>query len=124
MSESLTFVRLSAAQIAKAKAANGPKRKITHALICGNYGQLFGTEKQCRKYFSAWTKIFPLIFPRAVETTVFEIADYKSTFNLVIKLIEANDALSSSSPQRHSDVSTTSRPSRAKKGFFARLFGL
>ena len=120
MSHYLVLVRLSADQIDKAKAANGFKRKITHAVICESYGQLFGTEKQCRKYFSVWTEIFPLIFSRATETDIFEITDYKSTFNLVIKLIDANDARGS--PRRGSDESGTSRPAnQAKGGFFARL---
>ena len=28
--------------------------RITHALVCGPYGQMFGTERQCLKYFTAW----------------------------------------------------------------------
>ena len=123
MADCLTLVRLSADQVDKAKAANGSKRRITHAVICGNYGQLFGTEKQCRKYFSVWAKIFPRIFSRAAETDTLEIADYKSTFNLVIKLIEASDARASA--RRGLAEPSTSRPeSPAKKGFLARLFRL
>ena len=121
MPQSLVLVRLSAEQISKARAVNGPKRKITHAVLCGNYGQLFGTEKQCRPYFSAWAQIFPLLFSPAVEADSFEIVDYKSTFNLVIKLIGASDALRGT--QMYADASPTPVPNRAKKGLFVRLFG-
>jgi hypothetical protein len=124
MTESLTLVSLSRDQIEKAKAANGSKRRITHAVICGGYGQLFGTEKQCRKYFSVWSKIFPRIFARSAETETFEITDYRSTFNLVMKLIEANDARGGS-PRIGSQENSTSRFNNPeKKGFLARLFRL
>ena len=35
MKHDLTLVRLDPEQIAKAKEANGARKKITHALICG-----------------------------------------------------------------------------------------
>ena len=47
MKHNLTLVTLTADQIANAKEANGQRKRITHALICGPYGQKFGTEKQC-----------------------------------------------------------------------------
>ena len=93
MSANLILVHLSPDQVERAKAANGPRLKITHALICSGHGQIFGTEKQCRKYFSVWREIFLLIFPSAVETASYEIVDYNATFSLVIRLLEANDAL-------------------------------
>jgi len=95
MLQQLALVRLSTAQIANAKVANGEKRKITHAVSCGSYGQLFGTEKQCRRYFSAWSWIFPALFSHAAEFNDFPMSDYKTTFNLVLRLIEASDTISS-----------------------------
>jgi len=62
MTKKVRLVKLTAGQIALAKEANGRKKQITHAVVCDNFGQLFGTEKQCRKYYSAWSNIFPHIF--------------------------------------------------------------
>lgn len=89
----LVLVALKPDQIALAKATNGKRKRITHALICGPYGQMFGTEKQCRKYFWAWDPhkggVFPKLFGRAVESNDYEILHFKSTPNLVLKLIDA-----------------------------------
>ena len=90
--EDLILVTLSQDQIAKAKAENGERKKITHALLCGKYGQRFDTEKQCRKYFDAWTTIFvPSLFPRAIITGQHQIRNFKTTFNLVNLLLDASD---------------------------------
>ena len=94
MKHSLILVSLSKSQIEKAKKVNGPRKQITHALLCGPYGQLFGTEMFCRKYFDAWNpkqKVFPSLFYEAVEMENWEIQNFKSTFNLVMRLIEAQD---------------------------------
>ena len=92
----LILVALDADQIRYAKRANGQRKRITHALLCGHYGQIFGTEKQCRKYFCAWdpnrANVFPHLFSRAREDRRCEIIDYRTTFNLVNKLIAAEDA--------------------------------
>ena len=95
----LRLIRLSPEQVSKAKAVNGAKKKITHAVCCGVYGQLFGTEKQCRPYFNAWSQIFPNVFSYATESDSSEITDFKATFNLVLKLIDANDAASNAKGQ-------------------------
>jgi len=47
MKHNLTLVVLTPEQIARAKAANGNRKRITHALVCGPYGQMFGTERPC-----------------------------------------------------------------------------
>ena len=47
-------MKLNPDQISRAKHANGSRKRITHALMCGPYGQMFGTEKQCLKYFTLW----------------------------------------------------------------------
>ena len=89
----LIQVSLNDEQIARAKEANGSRKRITHALLCGPHDQMFGTEKQCLKYYLAWRDIFPALFSKGVETTNHEIAEYRSTFDLVNKLIEVDDSL-------------------------------
>ena len=104
MKHNLTLVTLTPDQIWRAKEANGKRKQITHALICGPHGQLFGTEQQCLKYFSVWDpgyrmevapgkyeSMFAILFDKAVRTDTYEIADYKSTWGLVEKLIEASE---------------------------------
>ena len=91
MKHDLTLVALNQEQIAKAKEKNGKRKQITHAVICGPYGQIFGTEKQCLKYYSVWVRIFPTLFGRGLRTDRFEISDFEHTFNLVNKLIVIND---------------------------------
>ncbi|HDL7092109.1 TPA: hypothetical protein PXM39_003610 [Yersinia enterocolitica] len=91
MAHKLFLVRLNDEQIEKAKLANGIRKKITHAVICEGYGQIFGSESYCRKYFTVWNRIFTAIFDSSYELKVYEISDYESTFNLVNKLLQAND---------------------------------
>lgn len=100
----IILVTLTPDQIARAKAANGKRKRVTHALLCGPYGQRFGTEKQCRQYFTVWDPayrvevspgkfraLFPSLFSKAIETDSHEIVDFKSTFDLVNILIEAEE---------------------------------
>ena len=87
----LVFVTLSDEQIALAKRANGSRKKITHALLCGTYGQMFGTEKQCAKYYNVWSDIFRRLFDHVYDTEVYPIKCFESTFNLVMLLIEKDD---------------------------------
>ena len=106
MKHDLILVALNREQIAKAKEANGKRRQITHALICGPYGQMFGTEKQCLKYFSAWdpayrieiapgkrVAIFSNLFGKAVRIDEHEISDFKNTPDLTTKLIELDESV-------------------------------
>ena len=106
MKHNLTLVRLNPDQISRAKEANGSRKRITHALICVPYGQMFGTENQCRKYFTVWDpayrlevspgkfeSMFPNLFDKSVETDAYDIVDYKSTFNLVHKLLDASESI-------------------------------
>ena len=95
VARSLILVRLSKDQIERAKEINGRRKQITHALLCGPHGQLFGTEIHCRKYYAAWKTIFPKLFLGHFETNGWEIADYESTFDLVNLLIEEEDRLRS-----------------------------
>ena len=88
----LILVTLNPEQISKAKEVNGKRKRITHALLCGPYGQIFGTEKQCLKYYTVWKEIFPALFSEAKRADVYEIVDFETTFDLVNKLIDADDA--------------------------------
>ncbi|WP_423915745.1 hypothetical protein [Candidatus Poriferisodalis sp.] len=87
----MVLVTLTPDQIDRAKEANGRRKQITHALICGDYGQMFGTERQCLKYFTAWNSIFRPLFSRVHRTKKHDIENYTSTENLVIRLIKADD---------------------------------
>ena len=89
----LTLVTLTPEQIDKAKQENGQRRKITHVLVCGPHGQIFGTEKFCLKYFDVWVEIFPLIFSRRVKKRRHRMKDFKHTPEMVTKLIEIHDSL-------------------------------
>ena len=115
MKEKLVLVKLSEEQIIKAKEVNGKKKKITHALLCGNLGQMFGTEKECYKYYSAWNNIFSFVFEKGIETDSYKIIQYESTFDLVNIIIERND-------NSNKNATKTSKESEDKKGFFSKLF--
>ena len=75
MRHDLVLVPLSQDQIAKAKEAHGKRKRITHALLCGPYGQLFGTEKQCLKYYEVWSAIFPQLFKQAYQAEDYAAID-------------------------------------------------
>jgi len=122
MKHNLTLVTLNKDQSEKAKEINGPRKKITHALICGPHGQIFGTEKYCRKYYTAWNKIFPYIFDKAIEITDYDITDYETTFDLVNKLIEIHDPLEKSDNPIWQEIEKDKNPEK-KKGLLSRLFG-
>lgn len=126
MTEKVKLVKLSAEQIALAKKANGEKKQITHAVVCGNYGQLFGTEKQCRKYFSAWSHIFPHLFSGGEEVDHFELESFETTAELVMVLINAHDPLEKAkSAQKITDMSQpVQQRSTKRKGFWAKLFDM
>lgn len=88
----LLLVTLTPEQVRLAKALNGSRKQITHAVLCGPHGQLFGTKAHCEKYYFAWKDIFANIFDGAQETSTAEIRDYASTFNLVTVLFDAQSA--------------------------------
>lgn len=125
----LLLVELTPDQIEKARAVNGKRKQITHALLCGQYGQIFGTEKQCRKRFSAWKQLYSGLFDGAREVKGQEPPSYESTFDLVNMLIEANDALgkgaANSTSTKVSGKSGTTKPDKKKKpkSFLKKLFG-
>jgi hypothetical protein len=122
MKHNLTLVILTAEQIARAKEANGRRKRITHALICGPHGQMFGTERECLQYFREWDPdhrievapgqfraLFADLFDEAVTTTAYPITRYKTTPALGTRLAEA--------------AGTTPRRAPSVRGLLGRLFG-
>ena len=77
----------------KQNKKTGAKKKITDALLCGDYGQIFGSEKQCMKYYAVWKDIFPLLFESASIVNKYPIIEYESTFDLVNILMKKHDDL-------------------------------
>jgi hypothetical protein len=121
MKHNLTLVILTPEQMARAREANGHRRRITHALVCGPYGQMFGTERECLKYFTIWDPdhrievapgqhraLFADLFDKAVKTTVYPITDYRTTPDLAARLTEASG--------------TTPRQTPPVRRLFGRLF--
>ena len=113
MKHNLTLVILTREQITQAKEANGSRKRIAHALVCGPYGQMFGTEKQCLKYFTAWDPdhrievapgqyeaLFGDLFDKAVKTIAYAITDFRTTPELVTRLMEASDKLPRAEPHK------------------------
>ena len=120
MKHNLVLVTLNQDQIIKAKDVNGKRKQISHALICGPYGQILGTEKQCRKYYSVWVDIFPHLFDIGVETDEYVVSNYESTFDLVNKLIELHDPLEKAANPVYQEMK---KLTQKKQGLFSRLFG-
>ena len=111
MKHNLTLVILMPEQIARAKEANGRRKRITHALVCGPYGQMFGTERQCRKYFTLWDPdhrievapgkiqaLFADLFDKAVTTTAHTFNNYRTTPDLAARLLEASGSAPPAAP--------------------------
>ncbi|MBL0444633.1 hypothetical protein ACK36B_07065 [Aeromonas veronii] len=116
MKDDLVLVALDAEQIAKAKDENGKRKQITHALVVGNYGVMFGTEKQCMKYYSVWKDIFKDLFGKCYETDQYHLTTYTSSGNVVMDLIEESD-------RRKPNIDFIEDAMKhEKKGFWAKLF--
>lgn len=111
MKHNLTQVVLTPEQVARAREASGSRKRITHALVCGPYGQIFGTERECRKYFALWDPdhrievapgqfqaLFADLFDKAVKTTAYAIGDYRTTPNLAARLMEASGKVPPAAP--------------------------
>ena len=120
MKYNLILVTLNQAQIIKAKDVNGKRKQISHALICGPRGQIFGTEKQCRKYYSVWVDIFPHLFNKGIETDEYEVSNYESNVDLVSKLIELHDPLEKEANPFYQEMK---KLTQKKQGLLSRLFG-
>jgi len=122
MENTLILVALNEEQISQAKVVNGQRKKITHALLCGSYGQIFGTEKQCSKYYNVWEDIFKDLFFESKTVQACDVLHYESTFDLVNILIAASDE--KKQIDNRLQPTTSQKPQKAeKKGFWARIFG-
>ena len=121
MKYNLTLVVLTPEQIARAREVNGRRKRITHALVCGPYGQMFGTEQECLKYFTLWDPdhrievapgqfraLFADLFDKAVKTTAYAVSDYRTTPDLAARLMEASGTAPPAGP--------------SLRGLLARLF--
>lgn len=126
MFKKVKLVKLDSDQISEAKKANGERKQITHAVVCGEYGQLFGTEKQCRKYYSAWSEIFPYLFSGGEEVNHFEFTTFETTTELVMVLIDAHDPLEkAASMEKIARMSQNQHHEPAKKkGLLAKMLRL
>ena len=123
MNEDLVLVSLTAEQIAKAKEKNGQRKQITHALVVGKHGIMYGTEKQCRKYYSVWCDIFKHLFGNCYETGQYQLNDFKDSGNVVMSLIEDSDKQESKRTSANMS-NATQQVKPKKKSFLARLFGV
>jgi hypothetical protein len=119
MKDTLTLVSLNREQIIKAKEENGYRKVITHVLICGSYGQIFGDKENCKKYYSVWAKIFPHIFDKAVIISNYTIIDFSTTFDLVNTLIEVNDSLERVKNPIWQEIN---KPKKVNQSFFSKFF--
>lgn len=118
MEDDLVLVALDAEQIAKAKDKNGRRKQITHALVVGTYGVMFGTEKQCMKYYSVWRNIFKDLFDKCYETDQYHLTTYSSSGNVVMDLIEESD-------RRKPKIDFIEEAvKREEKGFWDKLFAV
>ncbi|WP_421222985.1 hypothetical protein [Aeromonas enteropelogenes] len=117
MNNDLVLVALDAEQIAEAKETNGKRKQITHALVVGKYGVMFGTEKQCMKYYSVWKDIFKELFGQCYETDKYHLTTYNCSGNVVMDLLEEAD-------RRKPKINFIDEVTEGeKKGFWSRLFG-
>ena len=82
MNDSLIMAALDDEQVAKAKQANGKNRRITHVVICGDYGRVFGTYNQCARHFSFFKNTFKKLFFEAKIVDSCRINDYQDTFEI------------------------------------------
>ena len=122
MENSLILVALCAEQISQAKVVNGQRKQITHALLCGSYGQMFGTEKQCSRYYNVWKDIFQDLFFESKYAQAYDVINYESTFDLVNTLIAAADE--KKQINKCIQLTKSQKPQiTEKKGFWARIFG-
>lgn len=117
MESDLVLVALDADQIYEAKEANGKRQQITHALVVGKHGVMFGTEKQCMKYYSAWKDIFKGLFKRCYETDRYSLSTYMCSGNVVMNLIEESEK------DKPKIDFIGEQAEREKKGFWSKFLG-
>ena len=82
MNDSLIMATLTNEQIVKAKRYNGKGRRMTHVIICGEYGKVFGTEIQCLRLFSILKNTFRKLFSDVKIIESCQLTTYKETKNI------------------------------------------
>ena len=103
----LLLVELTVDQIERAKTLNGPRKRITHAVMVLSIGQRFGTLKQCSQYYEAWSQLYyPLLLRRGEQLYGgnVEIDDYESDADLSLKLAELYDLRERALPEQKRDM--------------------
>ena len=125
MEERLILAKLNPEQIEKAKEVNGKSKRITHVLIAGSYGNRFGTEKQCLKYYNAWKDIFKELFSESRKVEEIEnVIDWETTFDLVNILFDKKDSLPNSRKNQLKKLMEEDQDVvQEKKSLFKRIFG-
>ena len=121
MDKDLVLVSLSEDQIKRAKEENRKRKQITHALVVSSYGIIFGTERQCRKYYSVWSNIFNHLFVRCYEIDQYHINNFVDSGNVVMSLIEESDG--KNIEDKSVQAKYVEKIKSKKKGFLARFFG-
>ena len=120
MNQDLVLVSLNEQQIMQAKEENSKRKQITHALVVNSHGVMFGTEKQCRKYYVVWSDIFSHLFRKCYESNEYKLNCFSDSGNLVMNLIEESDAIESNNPKlARSEKIDTNEPH--KKSLLSRL---
>ena len=86
----LALVGLAAKQQRRALEANPNLQQATFAVLCGSYGQIFGTARQCKPMYETWRRLYlDVLFESAFESHQFAISDYRTTVDLDRVLAEA-----------------------------------
>lgn len=119
MDNDLVLILLNEEQISRAKQKNGKRKKITHALVAGSYGIMFGTEQQCRKYYLAWRNIFKHLFFVSYETNLYPLNSFIGSDDLEMNLIEEAD----NKKTKLISHQAIRQDKPKKKWFLARWFG-
>jgi len=78
---------------------------------------MFGTEKQCIKYYSVWKNIFKDIFEKCYETDQYHLTTYTCSGNVVMDLIAESDSREPNMDFIEEEVR------HEKKGFWSRFLG-
>ena len=91
----LLLIELTADQSEHARALNGPRKRITHAVMVPGVGQRFGTLKQCTRYYQAWEQLYSSLLLRLGEQlrgSEIEIENFETDPDLSVKLWELYDS--------------------------------
>ena len=91
----LLLIELTTEQREHANVVNGPRKRITHAVMVLGIGQRFGTLKQCTRYYQAWEQLYSSLLLRRGEQlrgSEIEIDNFETDPDLSVKLAELYDS--------------------------------